>query len=490
MGNKELNLAEPITKKYFNSYEDEDIRVGICLMQGWRKTMEDTCLAMPNFDRQGNSLFGVFDGHGGSIISQFVACNIENILKNSRYYKKPSDDKKQNDDKKQDEDKKSNENIKQKEDKKSKDDKKLKDNKNPNYEKALIDSFILLDELLKNKVIDTFLKKIKTHQKNSVDMIGENYGGIINKELLNNNIKNDPFNDYLFFCSSYLDNETNLKYQFPYMENYLQNQSKAGKNNTINDIRKINFENKKRNYSPLKNLQSEVIIKNNIKFDFKNDLDSEKKEIMEAEDINLKSKTYFGKDNLNYIIDKSSTNLISNDIGTTANVLLLKKNYFYVANVGDSLSVMYKKKKAIKLNKEHKTTSETELNRLNKLGTKLINYRINGKLNITRAIGDLSYKNRNNGYIYEQDVLAIPEVNKYSLDDVDFIVMGSDGFWDYGDDIKTICDNIYNELKKKPKRDLCDLIGSIFDKALAKANNYLRGTDNMSCIIIQFLQKR
>ena len=321
-------------------------------------------------------------------------------------------------------------------------------------------------------------------------MIGENYGGIINKELLNNNIKNDPFNDYLFFCSSYLDNETNLKYQFSHMENYLQNQSKAGKNNTINDIRKINFENKKRNYSPLKNLQSEVIIKNNIKFDFKNDLDSEKKEIMEAEDINLKSKTYFGKDNLNYIIDKSSTNLISNDIGTTANVLLLKKNYFYVANVGDSLSVMYKKKKAIKLNKEHKTTSETELNRLNKLGTKLINYRINGKLNITRAIGDLSYKNRNNGYIYEQDVLAIPEVNKYSLDDVDFIVMGSDGFWDYGDDIKTICDNIYNELKKKPKRDLCDLIGSIFDKALAKANNYLRGTDNMSCIIIQFLQKR
>jgi serine/threonine protein phosphatase PrpC len=448
MGTKELNLAEPISKKIYKSYEDENIRVGICLMQGWRKTMEDTSLAMPNFDGQENSLFGIFDGHGGSIISQFVACNIGNILKNSKYYKKA------------------------------------------NYEKSLVDSFILLDELLKNKVIDTFLKKIKTHQKNSVDMIGENYGGIINKELLNNNIKNDPFNDYLFFCSSYLDNETNLKYQFPNMENYLQNQSKAGKNNTISDIRKINFENKKRNYSPLKNLQSEVIIKNNIKFDFKNDLDSEKKEIMEAEDINLKSKTYFGKDNLNYIIDKSSTNLISNDIGTTANVLLLKKNYFYVANVGDSLSVMYKKKKAIKLNKEHKTTSETELNRLNKLGTKLINYRINGKLNITRAIGDLSYKNRNNGYIYEQDVLAIPEVNKYSLDDVDFIVMGSDGFWDYGDDIKTICDNIYNELKKKPKRDLCDLIGSIFDKALAKANNYLRGTDNMSCIIIQFLQKR
>ena len=211
---------------------------------------------------------------------------------------------------------------------------------------------------------------------------------------------------------------------------------------------------------------------------------------MEAEDINniLNSKTL---SKIKLFKDPEKTplsNLISNDTGTTANVLLLKNNYFYVANVGDSLSVMYKKEKAIKLNQEHKTTLDKEYNRIKKCGGKLINYRINGKLNITRAIGDLSYKNRNNGYIYEQDVLAIPEVTKYSLEDVDFIVMGSDGFWDYGDDISTICDNISKELKNNPKKDLCDLIGNIFDKGLAKANNYLRGTDNMSCIIIQFIK--
>ena len=164
-----------------------------------------------------------------------------------------------------------------------------------------------------------------------------------------------------------------------------------------------------------------------------------------------------------------------------------KKNCIYIANVGDSLSVMYKKKKAYKLNKEHKTTVEKEYNRIRNEGGRIQNFRINGKLNITRAIGDLSYKNKK--FIYKQDVIAIPEVYKYPLEDVDFIVMGSDGFWDYGEDIQTICDNIYNEIKKNPKRDLCDLIGTIFDKALAKANNYLRGTDNMSCIIIQFLNK-
>ena len=445
MGTKELNLAEPISKKIYKSYEDENIRVGICLMQGWRKTMEDTALAMPNFDGQENSLFGIFDGHGGSIISQFVACNIENVLKNSKYYKKA------------------------------------------NYEKSLIDSFILLDELLKNNAVDTFLKKIRAHQKDLNDNMGENVGSIINKELFNNNIKNDPFADYLFFCSSYLDNETNLKYQFPNLERYLKKQYSIETNNSMNGIKKINSEIKKRNYSTNKNEISKSKSLNLGKFRIINNL--KKKKIMEAEDINLSSPKTFSKIKL-YQNSKLplNSNLFSNDTGTTANVLLLKNNYFFVANVGDSLSVMYKKEKAIKLNQEHKTTLDKEYNRIKKCGGKLINYRINGKLNITRAIGDLSYKNRNNGYIYEQDVLAIPEVMKYSLEDVDFIVMGSDGFWDYGDDIQTICDNIYKEIKNNPKKDLCDLIGNIFDKGLAKSNNYLRGTDNMSCIIIQFIK--
>ena len=449
MGTKELNLAEPISKKIYKSYEDENIRVGICLMQGWRKTMEDTALAMPNFDGQENSLFGIFDGHGGSIVSQFVACNIENILKNSKYYKKA------------------------------------------NYEKSLVDSFILLDELLKNKSVDTFLKKIRSHQKDLNDNMGENAGSIINKELFNNNIKNDPFADYLFFCSSYLDNETNLKYQFPNLERYLKKQYLIGPNNSMNEIKKVNLENKKRYYSITKSLNINSMSKskssNLDKFRLINNL--KKKNIMEAEDINMSSSKNLSKIKLAQNTDKIQlNNLFSNDTGTTANVLLLKNNYFYVANVGDSLSVMYKKEKAIKLNQEHKTTLDKEYNRIKKCGGKLINYRINGKLNITRAIGDLSYKNRNNGLIYEQDVLAIPEVMKYSLDDVDFIVMGSDGFWDYGDDIQTICDNIYKEIKNNPKKDLCDLIGNIFDKGLAKSNNYLRGTDNMSCIIIQFIK--
>ena len=464
MGNKELNLAEPITNKIFKNYENENIRVGICLMQGWRKTMEDISLALPNFDGN-NSLFGIFDGHGGSIISQFVACNIGNILINSKSYQKL------------------------------------------NYEQSLIDSFVLLDELLKNHSVDKFLKKIIKFQKNA-KISHFNHNSLINIELSKNNIKNDPNTDYLFFSSTFLDNDTLLKYKYPDLQKILNIKNKIkNDNNDIYETRNNIYDNinskispkyiftKKRRFS-LKNVYSEGKVKDKYIDNIKNSLmfnQTEKIEeeiISDLEDINNEAK----KPNIEMcqtfknIEEKDTSSFIANDIGSTANICLLKRNCIYIANVGDSLSVMYKKKKAYKLNKEHKTTVEKEYNRIRKEGGRIQNFRINGKLNITRALGDLSYKNKNNNLIYEQDVIAMPEVYKYPLEDVDFIVMGSDGFWDYGEDYQTICDNIYDELKKNPKRDLCDLIGTIFDKALAKANNYLRGTDNMSCIIIQFLK--
>ena len=461
MGNKQLNLAEPITNKIFKNYENDKIRVGICLMQGWRKTMEDISLALPNFDGH-NSLFGVFDGHGGSIVSQFAACNIDDIIKNLKSYQRS------------------------------------------NYGQSLIDSFIILDELLKNARINRFLKKIKNFQKNTKNVKGT-INSIINNELLKGNIKNDPNTDYLFFCSSYLDNEINLKYKYPDLQHCIKVNNNFNQKHT-NDVININNNEFDHNISSphlnffikrcnsvrrssSKKLKTHDDYLNKIKHSFiRNPIENEN--ILEAEDItksNTKSKLEKST-SFKIIDDTDSPSFIANDIGTTANVLLLRKNCAYIANVGDSLSVMYKNKKAIKMNKEHKTTMEKEFARIVKGGGTIKNFRIDGKLNITRAIGDLNYKNKNKKFKYEQNILAIPEVYKYSLDEVDFIVMGSDGFWDYGDDIQTICDHIYDELKKNQKRDLCDLIGSMFDKALAKANNYLRGTDNMSCIIIQFIK--
>lgn len=74
-------------------------------------------------------------------------------------------------------------------------------------------------------------------------------------------------------------------------------------------------------------------------------------------------------------------------MGTTANIVLIKNNYIYVANVGDSLAVMYKNGTAIKLSSEHKINLESEKSRIINSGTIILNNRIGGKLNLTRAIG-------------------------------------------------------------------------------------------------------
>ncbi len=85
--------------------------------------MEDACLISINFDKKGSSLFGVFDGHGGPLISKFVASNFEKVLLNLNDYKKG------------------------------------------NYEQALIKSFLLFDEYLRNKRINKFILDSYTYRK-------------------------------------------------------------------------------------------------------------------------------------------------------------------------------------------------------------------------------------------------------------------------------------------------------------------------------------
>ena len=64
-------------------------------------------------------------------------------------------------------------------------------------------------------------------------------------------------------------------------------------------------------------------------------------------------------------------------MGTTANIMLIKNGYIYIANVGDSLSVMYKNGKAYNLNKEHQIIIESEKERVLKSGATIVGYRIN-----------------------------------------------------------------------------------------------------------------
>ena len=77
---KKPNLAKHFTKKQLGRYS-----VTACEMQGWRKTMEDAILCEEVCE--GVYLLGVFDGHGGPEVSQYVASMLPKEIHNEPYFK-------------------------------------------------------------------------------------------------------------------------------------------------------------------------------------------------------------------------------------------------------------------------------------------------------------------------------------------------------------------------------------------------------------------
>ena len=148
---------------------------------------------------------------------------------------------------------------------------------------------------------------------------------------------------------------------------------------------------------------------------------------------------------------------------------------------------MYKNKKAYNLNKEHQTVIESEKERVLKSGASIVGYRINGMLNLTRAIGDLKFKSNFNLKRHEQSVISLPEITKIEYtEDIDFIIMGCDGVWDC---VKRqlVCEFVDKQIKENPDKNLSEILKIIFDKCVSPVWGVILGTDNMSCIIIQFL---
>ena len=58
-------LATPITEKVSSHGNNGKIQFGVSSMQGWRTKQEDAHVTNLALDPK-TSIFGVFDGHGGS----------------------------------------------------------------------------------------------------------------------------------------------------------------------------------------------------------------------------------------------------------------------------------------------------------------------------------------------------------------------------------------------------------------------------------------
>lgn len=77
------------------------------------------------------------------------------------------------------------------------------------------------------------------------------------------------------------------------------------------------------------------------------------------------------------------------DSGTTAVVALIRGKQLIVANAGDSRCVVSEGGKAVDMSYDHKPEDEVELARIKNAGGKVtMDGRVNGGLNLSRAIGE------------------------------------------------------------------------------------------------------
>lgn len=75
-----------MTEKNPTDGKNDRFKYGACSMQGWRKSNEDAHIH--NLDLgDGNSLFAVFDGHGGEQVAFFCEKHMPALLTSNDEYK-------------------------------------------------------------------------------------------------------------------------------------------------------------------------------------------------------------------------------------------------------------------------------------------------------------------------------------------------------------------------------------------------------------------
>lgn len=321
----------------------------------------------------------------------------------------------------------------------------MKSYKSQNYEQAMIETYLKFDELLRHAKVDYFLKEYMRNSKSNKLDITFSYG----EDLLEESGQENKDTGIQNLAQ---DGNTNSK-----------NKSSEGNSNSNKS--------KKTNKTPKENIVDLTKKDNESDSEKTKSGNSGSKEVLEMEnqkmEISLRHMDTNTKDN----------DLLAKDMGTTANIILIKNNYIYVANVGDSMAVVFKNGEAIRLNQEHKTTLPSEYTRITKSGSKIVNNRIEGRLNLTRAIGkndylylgDLTFKNNPSLKFYEQAVIAYPEITKIKITkDIDFIFMACDGVWDCVD-VQKVCEHISIQLKTK--KSISDILADLLDQIISKANN-------------------
>lgn len=148
---------------------------------------------------------------------------------------------------------------------------------------------------------------------------------------------------------------------------------------------------------------------------------------------------------------QSPEEMMLDSIGCTSNVMFIdkKKSKVYVANAGDSRCVFGRNGKAVEMSIDHKPDCPIEVARIEKSGSTITQGRVDGNLNLTRALGDFKHKHRDHLTAEEQAITANPDTYEFDLEkDTDFVLMGCDGIWEKNTNEEAVA-WVYEQIEKQ-----------------------------------------
>ncbi|KAI0648068.1 PP2C-domain-containing protein [Trametes meyenii] len=175
---------------------------------------------------------------------------------------------------------------------------------------------------------------------------------------------------------------------------------------------------------------------------------------------------------------------------TAVAALVTKEGKVYVANAGDSRSVISVKGEGKQLSFDHKPQNEQEKNRIVAAGGYIEYGRVNGNLALARALGDFDYK-KNGALSPEAQIITCnPEIIEHTLTGEDeFIIIACDGIWDCLSSQQAV--NVVRLLLAQGRK-LPEICEEICELCLAPDTTTGAGIgcDNMTIMIVALLHGR
>lgn len=431
-------LSTPVTEKESGSGSDDTFEFGVCAMQGWRTDMEDAHVVNLEMKKGGDeskiALFGVFDGHGGKEVAKFCAVHLPETLKETKGYK------------------------------------------DSNFSEALREAFMGIDEVMMRAEHREELEAFRREGEEEGEGLKKGESAMMLDSAQLPEAFLDAFgisreSGYVFKVVKSADGQLNVQNVLDRDGNELSTMDEdeaMEEEEEEEPVAHAASEGTKRDDgSTMEGPFTDVPAKSTDPLDVVEDAIDHHKPL-ELEEMHSGEDEWRGP-----------------AAGCTAVCALVAGNQLVVANAGDSRCVLSRAGKAVALTEDHKPTNDEEFSRIMKAGGFVADGRVNGSLNLSRALGDLEYKQVSSLPPEEQMVTANPEIRSLRLtDDDEFLILACDGIWDVLTNDDAVAFVRERLIKGFSPKQICE---EACDYCLAEDTGGCgKGCDNMSIVISVF----